>query len=88
MKQLYFRCARVANSVVGGLAKIKLIQSFMVVLVTYKNEEEPFNKECTRTVSTLFINFFRCSRAGSSKVRDGILLKFKLIQAFMVGPVT
>ena len=29
----------------------------MVVLVTYKNEEEPFNNEGARTVSTLFINF-------------------------------
>ena len=37
-KQLYFRCSRAANSVAGGWVwrKIKLIQTFMTVLVTYK----------------------------------------------------
>ena len=35
---IYFRCLRAANSVAGGWVwrKIKLIQTFMEVLVTYK----------------------------------------------------
>ena len=32
--------------------------------------------------------FFRCSRADNSEVRDGILPKFKPIQAFMNDLVT
>ena len=39
-------------------------------------------------VTTLFIDLFRRSRAANSEVSDGILLKFKLIQAFMVGLIT
>ena len=41
--QLYFRFSRAANSVDIGLMslKIELIQAFMVVLVTGKNEEGP-----------------------------------------------
>ena len=35
-----------------------------------------------------YLWFFRHSRTAYSKVSDGILLKFKLIQAFMVGLVT
>ena len=32
--------------------KIKLIQSFMAVLVSYKNEEDPFKNEGARVVTT------------------------------------
>ena len=41
-----------ANSVAGGWVwpKIKLIQTFMGVLVTCKNEEDPFKNEGTRVV--------------------------------------
>ena len=39
-------------------------------------------------VATLFIDFFRCSRTANSEVSVGILPKFKLIQAFMIGLVT
>ena len=46
--QLYFRCSRAANSV----AKIKFIQTFMGVLVTCKNEEDPFKNEGARVVTT------------------------------------
>ena len=35
-----------------------------------------------RVVTTLFIDFFRRSRADNSVVGDGILPKFKLVQAF------
>ena len=43
-----------ANSVAGGWVwrKIKLIQTFMEVLVTCKNEEDPFKNECARVVTT------------------------------------
>ena len=36
---------------------IKLIQAFMVVLVTRKNEEDPIKIEGARVVTTLFNNF-------------------------------
>ena len=41
-------------TVVGGRGwlKIKLIQAFMVVLVTCKNEEDPFKNEGARVVKT------------------------------------
>ena len=37
--------------------KFKLIQAFTVVLVTWKNEEDPIKNEGTREVTTLSINF-------------------------------
>ena len=51
---LYFRRSRAANTEAGGWVwrKIKLIQTFMEVLVTCKNEEDPFKKECARVVTT------------------------------------
>ena len=43
-----------AYSVVGdGIwQKFKLFQAFMVVLVTCKNDEDPFNNESTRVLTT------------------------------------
>ena len=40
--------------------------------------------EGARVVTTLYIGFFRCPRAANSVVGDGILPKFKLMQAFIV----
>ena len=59
--QLYFRCSRAANSVVGGCVwpKIKLIQAFMVVLVTCKNEEDLFKNEGARVV-TISLSLLVC----------------------------
>ena len=54
----------------------------MGFLVACKNEEDPIKNEGTRVVSTLL--FFRRSRADNSEVSNGILSKFKLIQAFIV----
>ena len=51
-----------------------------------KIKKKPIKNEGARVATTLF--FFRRSRAAYSIVRDGILSKFKLIQAFMVGLVT
>ena len=46
--------SRAANSVAGGLMwpEIKLIQTFMGVLVTCKNEEDSFKNEGARVVTT------------------------------------
>ena len=52
-------------------------------LVSCKNEENQINKEGTRAFTTLFIVFFRCSRAVNSVVSGRIWLKFELIQALM-----
>ena len=51
--QLYFRRSRAANSVAGGWMwpKIKLIQTLTGVLVTCKNEEDPFKNEGARVVT-------------------------------------
>ena len=50
--------SRATNSVVGDgiLSKFKLIQAFMVVLVTCKNEEDRSKKEGTQVVTT-FSNY-------------------------------
>ena len=44
---VFFRRSRAANSEVSGriLSKFKLIQDFIVVLVTCKNEEDPIKNE-------------------------------------------
>ena len=56
----------------------------MVVLVTCKNEEDPFKNEGSR----VYRDFSRHSRAANSTIRSQIWLKFKLIPAFMVVLVT
>ena len=52
--QLYLRSSSAANYVAGGWMwpKIKLIQTFMGVLVTCNNEEDPFKNEGARVVTT------------------------------------
>ena len=62
---------------------VKLIQDFIVVLVTCRNEEDSIKNEGARVFTTLYIDFFRHSRAGNSAISGRIWLKFKLIQAFM-----
>ena len=54
-----FRLSRAANSVVGGRVwpEIKLIQAFMVVLSTCKNDEDLIKNESARVVTTLSIIF-------------------------------
>ena len=44
--KLYFRHSMAANSIVSGRlrSKFKLIQAFMVVFVTCKNDEDPSKK--------------------------------------------
>ena len=42
----------------------------MVVLATCKNEEDPIKNKGDRVVTTLFIDFFRCSRATYSNLAE------------------
>ena len=65
----FFRCARTANSVVGdGIwSKFKVIQAFMVVLITCKNEEDLFKNEGSNEVKTFPI----ISVLGSFKALKG-----------------
>ena len=60
----------------------------MVVLVTCKNKEDPIKIEGARVFTTLYIIFFRRSRADNSGVGGGMWPKFELIQAFMHVLVT
>ena len=70
------------------LPNFEPVREIMGVLVACKNEEDPIKNEGARGVTTLFIDFFRRSMAANSKVRDGILPKFKPNQAFMTYLVT
>ena len=59
----------------------------MAVLVTCKNEEDQIKNDGARVITTLFIDF-PDAQGQLTPNSDEILLKFKLIQAFMVGLVT
>ena len=78
---------------VANLPKFKLIQAFMHVLDTCKNEEDPIKNEGTR-VFTRFLplkvygDFSRCSRAANSAVHGPIWSNFELVQDFMVVLIT
>ena len=63
----------------------------MIVRVTRKNEEDPFQKEGARVVTTCLPNcnsMSRRSMAGNSAIRCRIWPKFELINVFMVVIVT
>ena len=92
---VFFRRSRAANSKVSGgiLAKFEVIQAFIVVLVTCKNEEDPIKNEGARVLTRfsplkVYGNFFRRSRAGNSAVLGRIWLKFELFRDIMVVLVT
>ena len=53
---VFFRRSRTANSEVssGILPKFELIQAFIVVLVTCKNEEDPIKNEGARMLTRFF----------------------------------
>ena len=48
------RCSWAANSLIGDgiLTKFKLMRAFIVVLLIWKNEYDPFKFESTRVVKT------------------------------------
>ena len=58
------------------------LQDFIVVLLTYKNEEDRSKMEALMC-SQHYTSIFRRARADNSDVGDGIWPKFELIQAFM-----
>ena len=63
------------QSVVESPPIFELIQAFMVVLVTCKNED-PIKNEGTRLLTTflpleVYRNYFRCSRAAKSVAESG-----------------
>ena len=55
----YSRRSRAANSAVHCpiWSNFELVQDFMVVLLTCKNEEDPIKNRGTRVFTTLYINF-------------------------------
>ena len=66
---IFFRRSMAANSAVHGRIwpNFELIRDFIVVLVTCKNEEDPIKNEGTK-IFTVYIDFFRRSKAGNSVV--------------------
>ena len=56
----------------------------MGFLVACKSEEDPIKNEGARVVTTLFIIFSNAQGQLTQKSVEGILLKFKLIQALIV----
>ena len=49
----FFKCSRAANSEVSGgiMPKFELIQAFIVVLVTCKNEKDPIKNKGSRVLT-------------------------------------
>ena len=81
------------NSVVGGWVWqiIKLIQAFMSVLVTCKNEEDPFKNEEARVVTKdlplyVYADFLCCSRAINSSLRL-VLLEIQTHPSYFTSTV-
>ena len=56
---IFPRRSMAANSAVHGQiwSNFELVQDFMVVLITCKNEEDPIKNEGARVFTTLYINF-------------------------------
>ena len=73
---------------IANLPKFELIQAFMHVLVTCKNEEDQIENEgarlFTRFLLSVYGDFSRRSRAANSAVHSPIGSNFKLVQDFMV----
>ena len=83
---LPFRRTRAGNSIV--CLKFKLIQAFMHVLVTCKNEDDSIKNEWARVVTTFFPllvywDFSRCSRADIFTFLDPIRPNFELVRDLM-----
>ena len=91
-KNLILTSIKGRNSV-ANLLKFELIQAFMHVLVTCKNEDDQFKNEGAR-VFTRFLqlqvygDFSRRSRAANSAVLGPIKSNFELGQDFMVVLLT
>ena len=91
----FFRCLRAVNSVVSGRIwlKFQLIQDFMHVLVSCRNEEDQIQTEGTRVLSSflpllIYGDFFRRSRAANYAVQGWFWPHFDLIRDRMVFFIT
>ena len=91
----FFRRSRAASCVVGNViwSKFELIQAFILVLVTRKNEEDPFEKEGTKAGATFLTlygygDFSRLSKTANSTVPGRILPNFELLQDVLVVLIT
>ena len=72
----------------GILPKFELIQAFVVVLVTCKNEEDLIKNEGARVLTSLLYDFSDAQGQLTQIVSGGIPPKLELIQAFIVVLVT
>ena len=79
----FFRRSRAAYSEVSGgiLPKFELIQAFMVVIVTCKNEEDPIKNEGSRVLT-------RFSPRGQLTPNPLVWPKFELVRDIIVVLVT
>ena len=91
----FCRCSRAVNSVVSGRIwlKFELIQAFMHILVSCRNEEDQIKNEGTRMFTPflplqIYGDFFRRSRAANSAVQGRFLPNFDLIRDRMVVLIT
>ena len=78
---------------VANLPKFELIQAFMHVLVTCKNEEDQIKNEGARLFTRflplyVYGDFTRRSRAANSAVHNSIWSNFELVRDFMVVLLT
>ena len=78
--------SRAVNSAVQGRIwlKFKLIQDVMVILVTFKNEEDQIKIEGARVATIQNIDFSNTKGQITSTVRGRIWLKFELIRDIVV----
>ena len=85
----FFKRSRTANFAFRGRIgpNFELVQDFMVVLLTSKNEDDLIKYEGARVLTRLYV-VFSDTHGANSVVSGGIMPKFKLIQAFIVLLVT
>ena len=78
---------------IANLPKFELIQAFMHVLITCKNEEYPIKNEGARVFTRflplqVYLDFSRRPMAANSAVHGWIWSNFELVRDFMVVLVT
>ena len=83
----FFKRSKAANSAVRGPIrhKFELVQDFMVVLLTWKYEEDPIKDKSARVLTILYVVFSDAQGLRSKRWNSA---KFELIQSFMVVLVT
>ena len=82
----HYKSIGIFQNAQGQVTHKPLVGSYWIsnLLIACKNEEDPIKNEWASGHN--IINYFlRCSRGINSKTWDGILTKFKLIQALIVA---